>query len=68
MGNLLEKTTKQSLDIGSYPRLCLFSGVLPTPCGEEQFDNWLEKAQLMVVESECADIEKRHRLMESLKG
>lgn len=37
-------------------------------CGEEQFDNWLEQAQLMVEESECADKEKRRRVMESLKG
>ncbi|XP_077058963.1 paraneoplastic antigen Ma1 homolog [Siphateles boraxobius] len=68
VGNLLEKTTKPSLDTGSYRRLRLFSGVLPTPCGEEQFDNWLEQAQLMVEESECADKEKRRRLMESIKG
>uniref|UniRef100_A0A673HFG7 Uncharacterized protein n=1 Tax=Sinocyclocheilus rhinocerous TaxID=307959 RepID=A0A673HFG7_9TELE len=68
VGNLLEKTTKPSLDMGSYRRLRLFSGMLPTPCGKEQFDNWLEQAQLMVEESECADKEKRRRLMESLKG
>ncbi|XP_073705540.1 paraneoplastic antigen Ma1 homolog [Garra rufa] len=68
VGNLLEKTAKPSFDMGSYHRLRLFSGVLPTPCGEEQFDNWLEQAQLMVEESECGEKEKRHRLMESLKG
>lgn len=67
VGNLLEKTAKP-LDMGCYRRLRLFSGVLPTPYGEEQFDNWLEQAQLMVEESECADREKRRRLMESLKG
>ncbi len=64
----MEKTAKPSFDIGSYRRHRLFSGLLPTPCGEEQFDNWLEQAQLMVEESECADKEKRRRLMESLKG
>ncbi|XP_067217732.1 paraneoplastic antigen Ma1 homolog [Chanodichthys erythropterus] len=67
VGHLLEKTAKP-LDMGSYCRLRLFSGVLPTPCGEEQFDNWLEQAQLMIEESEYTDKEKRRRLMESFKG
>ncbi|KAL0173003.1 hypothetical protein M9458_033314, partial [Cirrhinus mrigala] len=57
VGNLLEKTAKPSFDMGGYRRLRLFSGVLPTPCGEEQFDNWLEQAQLMVEESEGPALE-----------
>ncbi|XP_057207726.1 paraneoplastic antigen Ma1 homolog [Triplophysa rosa] len=68
MVSSLLKTSKPSNDSVSYRRIRLFSGVLPTPGGEESFDNWLEQAQLMVEESECADKEKRRRLMESLKG
>ncbi|KAI7813567.1 hypothetical protein IRJ41_020632 [Triplophysa rosa] len=68
MVSSLLKTSKPSNDSVGYHRIRLFSGVLPTPCGEESFDNWLKQAQLMLEESECADKEKRRRLMESLKG
>ncbi|KAJ8348558.1 hypothetical protein SKAU_G00271470 [Synaphobranchus kaupii] len=67
VGDLLDKTTKPS-DGGSYCRLRMFSGALPTPPGEEPFDHWLEQAWLMVEETECSDREKRRRLMGSLKG
>lgn len=66
-GDFLEKTNKSPSD-GGYRRLRIFSGTQPVPAGEEQFDHWLEQAWLMVEESECADREKRRRLMESLKG
>ncbi|XP_056140241.1 paraneoplastic antigen Ma2 homolog [Lampris incognitus] len=65
--DLLDKTTKPA-DGGSYCRLRMFSGALPTPLGEEPFDHWLEQAWLMVEETECSDREKRRRLMGSLKG
>ena len=67
VGDLLEKTTKPA-DGGSYGRLRMFSGALPTPPGEEPFDHWLEQAWLMVEETECSDREKRRRLIGSLKG
>lgn len=67
VGDLLEKTTKPA-DGGSYGRLRMFSGALPTPPGEEPFDNWLEQASLMVEETECSDREKRRRIIGSLKG
>ncbi|XP_039657908.1 paraneoplastic antigen Ma2 homolog [Perca fluviatilis] len=67
VGDLLEKTTKPA-DGGSYGRLRMFSGALPTPPGEEPFDHWLEQAWLMMEETECSDREKRRRLIGSLKG
>uniref|UniRef100_A0A672HKF6 Uncharacterized protein n=1 Tax=Salarias fasciatus TaxID=181472 RepID=A0A672HKF6_SALFA len=67
VGNLLEKTTKPS-EGGGYRRLRTFSGVVPTPAGEEQVDHWLEQAHLMVEESDCSLKEKRRRIIESLKG
>uniref|UniRef100_A0A667YF70 CCHC-type domain-containing protein n=1 Tax=Myripristis murdjan TaxID=586833 RepID=A0A667YF70_9TELE len=67
VGDFLDKTTKPS-DGGSYCRLRMFSGVLPTPPGEEPLDHWLEQAWLMVEETDCSDREKRRRLMASLKG
>ncbi len=67
VGDLLDKATKPA-DGGSYGRLRMFSGALPTPPGEEPFDHWLEQAWLMVEETECSDREKRRRLIGSLKG
>ena len=63
----MDKTSKPA-DGGSYGRLRIFSGALPTPPGEEPFDHWLEQAWLMVEETECSDREKRRRLIGSLKG
>ncbi|XP_063746163.1 paraneoplastic antigen Ma2-like [Eleginops maclovinus] len=67
LGDLLDKT-KPTIDHGSYRRLRIFSGTLPIPAGEEQFEHWLEQAWLMVEECDCSVKEKRRRLMESLKG
>lgn len=68
VGDLLDKTRPKPADSGSYTRLRMFSGVLPTPPGEEPFEHWLEQAWLMVEETECPDREKRRRLIGSLKG
>lgn len=59
VGDLLDKTKVRPADCGSYARLRMFSGVLPTPLGEEPFEHWLEQAWLMVKETECPDREKR---------
>uniref|UniRef100_A0A3P8Y2C5 CCHC-type domain-containing protein n=1 Tax=Esox lucius TaxID=8010 RepID=A0A3P8Y2C5_ESOLU len=68
VSELLDKTSKSSSEHGSYRRLQTFSGLLPTPAGEEQFDHWLGQARLMVEESDCSRKEKRRRLMDSLRG
>uniref|UniRef100_A0A3Q3JSN3 CCHC-type domain-containing protein n=1 Tax=Monopterus albus TaxID=43700 RepID=A0A3Q3JSN3_MONAL len=66
VGDLLDKTNRSSES--GYRRLRMFSGMVPTPVGEEQFDHWLEQAYLMVEESEGSLKEKSRRIMESLKG
>ncbi|XP_028985034.1 paraneoplastic antigen Ma1 homolog [Betta splendens] len=66
--DLLDKTSKPAAEGGGYRRLRIFSGIVPTPAGEEQFDHWLEQAYLMVEESDGSDKDKRRRIMESLKG
>uniref|UniRef100_A0A3Q1HIA0 Paraneoplastic antigen Ma1 homolog n=1 Tax=Acanthochromis polyacanthus TaxID=80966 RepID=A0A3Q1HIA0_9TELE len=68
VGDLLDKAAKPAAESGSYRRLRIFSGTLPTPAGEESFDHWLEQANLMVAESDCPEKEKRRRIMESVKG
>ncbi|XP_034034994.1 paraneoplastic antigen Ma1 homolog [Thalassophryne amazonica] len=66
--NLIDKTNKPAAESEGYRCLRVFSGILPTPAGEEQFDHWLEQAYLMVEESDGSDKDKRRRIMESLKG
>uniref|UniRef100_A0A8C5G1B2 Uncharacterized protein n=1 Tax=Gouania willdenowi TaxID=441366 RepID=A0A8C5G1B2_GOUWI len=61
-------STNKSPDNHSYRRLKAFSGVSPTPIGEESLDNWLEQVTLLVDEGECSDKEKQRRILESLKG
>lgn len=68
VGDILEKTVKPPGENNAYRRLRIFSGVLPTPAGEEQFEHWIEQARLMVDESDSSGKEKRRRIMESLKG
>lgn len=66
VSDLLDKTSRS--DHGSYRRLRVFSGVFPTPAGEEQFEHWLSQARLMVEECDSSPKEKRRRLMEGLRG
>ncbi|KAL6481950.1 hypothetical protein MHYP_G00100300 [Metynnis hypsauchen] len=68
VGDLLEKTVRPTSDNNAYRRLRIFSGVSPTPAGEESLDNWVEQAKLMAEECECTNKEKKKRIIESLKG
>ncbi|KAL7878188.1 hypothetical protein SRHO_G00048310 [Serrasalmus rhombeus] len=68
MGELLVKTARPSNEANAFRRLRAFSGIIPTPAGEENLDYWLEQAQLMIDECDCSDREKRKRIVESLKG
>ncbi|XP_070408024.1 paraneoplastic antigen Ma2 homolog [Nothobranchius furzeri] len=67
VGELMVRTNKQT-ESHPYRRLRTFSGVSPTPAGEEALDIWLEHATLLVDEGECPSKEKRRRILESLKG
>jgi len=68
MGEVLEKTVKHSSDNNTYRRLRTFSAVVPTPMGEENMENWMDQARLLVTECDCSEKEKRRRIVESLKG
>ena len=68
VGDVLSKIGKPSGETSSYRRLRMFSGTLPTPVGEEALEHWLEKAHLMVEESDFSDKEKHRRIMECLRG
>ncbi|XP_016352986.1 paraneoplastic antigen Ma1 homolog [Sinocyclocheilus anshuiensis] len=68
VGEILEKTAKPSGDSSAYRRLHTFSAIMPTPMGEENMENWMEQARLMITECECSEKEKRRRVIESVKG
>ncbi|XP_053098422.1 paraneoplastic antigen Ma1-like [Pangasianodon hypophthalmus] len=50
-----------------YRKLRLFSGVKPTPHGEEEYDAWAEQTAHMLDEWQCSDTAKKQRIAESLK-
>ncbi|MGL5355544.1 MAG: hypothetical protein ACRDAQ_03175, partial [Cetobacterium sp.] len=68
VGELLAKTTKISSDSSSFRRLRTFSGITPIPAGEDNLENWMEQAMLMVEESDRSEKEKKLRIVESLRG
>ncbi|XP_034740281.1 zinc finger CCHC domain-containing protein 12-like [Etheostoma cragini] len=68
VGDIMQRTSKSASDSSSFRRLRTFSGVIPTPSGEEQLDNWIEQARLMIEECDRPDREKRMKIMESVKG
>ncbi|XP_041963296.1 uncharacterized protein LOC121720890 [Alosa sapidissima] len=68
MGEFFQKSMRPPQDGNAFKRLRAYSGIVPTPAGEESFDTWLEHALLMVEECDCSTKEKRKRIIESLKG
>ncbi len=68
VGELLEKTMRPPQENNAFRRLRVFSGVMPTPAGEETLENWLEQAQLMLDECDGTVKEKKKRIVESVKG
>ena len=67
VGEVLRQNPKPS-ESNNYRRLRTFSGVTPTPVGEENLDSWLDQARFMAEEYECSEKEKKRRVVESLKG
>lgn len=68
VGELLEKTMRPPPENNAFRRLRVFSGVMPTPAGEETLENWLEQAQVMLDEYDGSVKEKKKRIVESVKG
>ncbi|XP_044073770.1 paraneoplastic antigen Ma1-like [Siniperca chuatsi] len=46
----------------------MFSGMRPTPSGEEEYDAWAEQTTHMLEEWQCGDGIKKQRIVDSLKG
>ncbi|XP_063797599.1 paraneoplastic antigen Ma1 homolog [Pseudophryne corroboree] len=53
---------------GGYRRLRIFSGIMPVPAGEENYDTWKETATQQSEEWRCPEHIKKQRIVESLRG
>ncbi len=68
MAEVMKQSNRSMAENHSYRRLRMFSGITPTPMGEDQVEYWLEQARVMVEGSDCPEREKRLRIIESLRG
>lgn len=68
MAEVMKQSNRSMAESHRYRRLRVFSGITPTPMGEEQVEYWLEQATVMVEGSDCPEKEKRRRIIESLRG
>lgn len=68
ISSLVEKCHAPPMDGQGYRKLRLFSGMKPTPHGEEEYDSWAEQTTHMLDEWQCSDVVKKQRIAESLKG
>lgn len=64
---MLLKKSAMLADYG-YHKLQSFSGKVPKPSGEDDFDTWIDKAIQVVEEWEVTDIVKRKRVVISLRA
>uniref|UniRef100_A0A8C5QEM1 CCHC-type domain-containing protein n=1 Tax=Leptobrachium leishanense TaxID=445787 RepID=A0A8C5QEM1_9ANUR len=70
IGDLLAKCQRTSpphTNFG-YRRLRNFTGNVPTPAGEETFEEWVEQAMQALDEWDIPEAQKKQRITESLKG
>lgn len=68
ISSLVDKCNAAPADTQSYRKLRMFSGLRPTPSGEEEYDAWAEQTTHMLEEWQCSDAIKKQRIVESLKG
>ncbi|KAL7824891.1 hypothetical protein SRHO_G00343510 [Serrasalmus rhombeus] len=68
ISSLVDKCNAAPADTQSYRKLRMFSGVRPTPSGEEEYDAWAEQTIHMLEEWQCGDSVKKQRIVESLRG
>ncbi|XP_075466197.1 uncharacterized protein LOC142500024 [Ascaphus truei] len=52
----------------NYRKLKAFSGILPTPTGEEGIEAWRDHTLQIMEEWSCSEASKRQRLVECLRG
>lgn len=52
----------------AYRKLRPFSGFIPTPPGEDEYEVWVEQTTHILEEWQCSDNVKKQRLVECLRG
>lgn len=60
ISSLVDKCNTVPADTQGYRKFGLFSGVKPTPNGEEEYDAWAEQTVHLLEEWQCSDNVKKH--------
>ncbi|XP_047594033.1 modulator of apoptosis 1 [Lutra lutra] len=68
LARALEEALQPVLQYLKYKKLRVFSGSNPPEPGEEEFESWLFHTTEMMKTWRVSDVEKRRRLLESLRG
>lgn len=68
LAQALDVALKPTLQYLSYKKLSVFSGRDPPGPGEEEFESWMFHTSQVMKTWQVSDVEKRRRLIESLRG
>lgn len=68
LSQALDEALQPTLQYLRYKQLSLFSGRDPPEPGEEEFESWMLHTTQMMKTWQVSDVEKRRRLIESLRG
>ncbi len=68
MAEVMKQSSGSMAESHSCHRLRVFSGIAPTPMGEEWVECWLEQAGVMEEGGDCPDGGRRRGIVESLRG
>ncbi|XP_038193313.1 modulator of apoptosis 1 [Arvicola amphibius] len=68
LAQALDEALKPTLQYLRYKKLSVFSGRDPPGQGEEEFESWMFHTSQVMKTWQVSDVEKRRRLIESLRG
>ncbi|XP_063050058.1 paraneoplastic antigen Ma1-like [Engraulis encrasicolus] len=66
--SLVDKCQAAPVENPVHRKLRVFSGIKPTPPGEEEYDAWAEQMTHLLEEWKCSDPLKKQKIAECLKG
>ncbi|GAB1297727.1 Modulator of apoptosis 1 [Apodemus speciosus] len=68
LAQAFDEALKPTLQYLRYKKLSVFSGRAPPGPGEEEFESWMFHTSQVMKTWQVSDVEKRRRLIESLRG
>lgn len=68
INSLVQTCHLASSEESAYRKLRPFSGFIPTPPGEDEYEVWVEQTTHILQEWQCSDNVKKQRLVECLRG